>query len=133
MARAAIYTVNATAPTVAAGGTVPLGNTVRRFGSCVRQDGNAINLCGQGYFRVGVSAAVTPAAAGTVTLAARRDGVDIIGAVAAATVAAADTAVSLSFEAIVRNVCDCDAATLSLVLTGGEAVLDNLAVVVERL
>lgn len=133
MARAAIYTVNAAAPTVAAGGTVPLGNTVRRFGGCIRQEGNAITLCGQGYFRVGVSATVTPTAAGTVTLAARRDGVDIIGAAAAATVAAVDTAASLSFEAIVRNVCDCDAATLSFVLTGGEAVLDNFAVVVERL
>lgn len=133
MARAAIYTVNATAPTVAAGGTVPLGSTVRRFGGCIRQEGNALTLCGQGYFSVAVSATVTPSAAGTVTLAARRDGVDIIGAAASATVAATDTAVSLSFEALVRNVCDCDAATLSLVLTGGEAVLDNLAVVVEKL
>ncbi len=133
MSRSAIYTTNISAPTVADGGIVPLGVTTRRFGCNISLDGNTITLCGQGYYLVTVSATVTPSAAGTVKLTAQKDGVAIIGASASATAGATDIAVVLPITCIVRNACGCESSLLSLALTGGEAVINDLAVTVEKL
>ena len=132
MSKSAIYTTNVSNPTVAAGGIVPVGSTTRRYGCNIRQDGNAITLCGQGYYLVNVSATVAPTAAGTVSLTAQKDGVAIIGATAAQTVAANGEA-NLNITAIVRNACGCDGSLLSLVLDGVASVVNNLAVTVEKL
>nr|DAE08494.1 MAG TPA: hypothetical protein [Siphoviridae sp. ctD2Q91] len=132
MSKSAIYTTNTSAPTVPVGGIVPVGSTARRFGCNIRQDGNAITLCGQGYYLVNVSATVAPTAAGTVSLTAQKDGVPIIGAVASSTVAANGTT-SLAITAIVRNACGCDGSLLSLALDGVASVVNNLAVTVEKL
>lgn len=133
MSRSAIYTANTFAPTVAAGDIVPFGATVRRYGCNLSQDGNAITLCGQGYYQVTISATLTPSAAGTVTLTAQKDGVAIPGATASATAGATDIALDLSITCIVRNACGCGSSLLSLVLTGEETVVNNLAVTVEKL
>ena len=132
MSKSAIYTTNVSNPTVAVGGIVPVGSTTRRYGCNIRQDGNAITLCGQGYYLVNVSATVAPTAAGTVSLTAQKDGVAIIGATAAQTVAANGVA-TLTITAIVRNACGCDGSLLSLVLDGVASVVNNLAVTVEKL
>lgn len=132
MSKSAIYTTNTSAPTVPVGGIVPVGSTARRFGCNIRQDGNAITLCGQGYYLVNVSATVAPTAAGTVSLTAQKDGVAIIGATATQTVAANGVA-NLTITAIVRNACGRDGSLLSLVLDGVASVVNNLAVTVEKL
>lgn len=133
MSKSAIYTTNATAPTIAVDGIIPVGTTTRRYGCNIRQDGNAITLCGQGYYLVNVSATVTPAAAGTVSVTAQKDGVAIVGATGFETVAAVSNAVNISITAIVRNTCGCDSSILSFVLGGVAAVVNNLAVTVEKL
>ena len=117
MSKSAIYTTNVSAPTVAVGGIVPFGTTTRRYGCNIRQDGNAITLCGQGYYLVNISATLAPTAAGTVSLTAQKDGVAIIGATASQTVAAAGIA-NLDITAIVRNACGCESSLLSLILGG---------------
>lgn len=132
MSKSAIYTTNVSNPTVAVGGIVPVGSTTRRYGCNIRQDGNAITLCGQGYYLVNVSATVAPTAAGTVSLAAQKDGVAIIGATAAQTVAANGVA-NLNITTLVRNACGCDGSLLSLVLDGVASVVNNLAITVEKL
>lgn len=132
MSKSAIYTTNVSAPTVAAGGIIPLGTTTRRFGCNVRQDGNAITLCGQGYYLVNVSATITASAAGTATLTAQKDGVAIIGATASQTVTA-NGVTNISLTAIVRNACGCESSLLSLLLGGVAGVVNNLAVTVEKL
>lgn len=132
MSKSAIYTTNVSNPTVAVGGIVPVGSTTRRYGCNIRQDGNAITLCGQGYYLVNVSATVAPTAAGTVSLTAQKDGVAIIGATAAQTVAANGVA-NLTITAIIRNDCGCDGSLLSLALDGVASVVNNLAVTVEKL
>ena len=132
MSKSAIYTTNVSNPTVAVGGIVPVGSTTRRYGCNIRQDGNAITLCGQGYYLVNVSATVAPTAAGTVSLTAQKDGVAIIGATTAQTVAANGVA-NLNITAIVRNACACNGSILSLVLDGVASVVNNLAVTVEKL
>lgn len=132
MSKSAIYTTNVSNPTVAVGGIVPVGSTTRRYGCNIRQDGNAITLCGQGYYLVNVSATVAPTAAGTVSLTAQKDGVAIIGATAAQTVAANGVA-NLTIAAIIRNACGCDGSLLSLALDGVASVINNLAFTVEKL
>lgn len=132
MSKSAIYTSNISAPTVAAGGIVPLGTTTRRYGCNVRQDGNAITLCGQGYYLLNVSATLTTIAAGTVSLTAQKDGVAIIGATASQT-ATANGTTNLGITAIVRNACGCESSLLSLILGGVGATVNNLAVTVEKL
>lgn len=133
MAKSAIYTVNTTAPTLAVGDIIPLGNTVRRFGQCIRQDGNAISVCGKGYYLVTASITATPTAAGTITVNAQKDGVAIPGATASETVAAANTSVNLSIAAIVRNICDCGGSMLSFAVEDSAGVINNIAVTVEKL
>lgn len=133
MSKSAIYVANISAPTVADGGIVPLGSILRRYGCNINMDGNAITLCGQGYYLVTVSATVTPSAAGTVTLLAQKDGVPIAGAEASATAGATDIAITLPITCTVRNACGGESSLLSLLLTGGEAVVNNLAVTVEKL
>lgn len=132
MSKSAIYTSNISAPTVAAGEIVPPGTTTRRYGCNVRQDGNAITLCGQGYYLLNVSATLTTIAAGTVSLTAQKDGVAIIGATASQT-ATANGTTNLGITAIVRNACGCESSLLSLILGGVGATVNNLAVTVEKL
>ena len=132
MSKSAIYTTNVSNPTVAIGGIVPVGTTTRRHGCNVRQDGNTITLCGQGYYLINISATLAPSAAGTVSLTAQKDGVAIIGATAAQTVAASGVA-NLAITAIVRNACGCESSILSLLLGGVASVVNNLAVTVEKL
>ena len=133
MSKSAIYTTNTTAQTIAVDGIIPVGTTTRRYGCNVRQDGNAITLCGQGYYLVNVSATVTPTAAGTVSVTAQKDGVAIVGATGSETVAAVANAANISITAIVRNACGCDSSILSFILGGVAAVVDNFAVTVYKL
>ena len=133
MSKPAIYTTNTSKPTVAVGGVVPVGVTTRRFGCNIKQDGNTIILCGKGYYLVNVSATVAPTAAGAVSLTAQKDGVEIIGATAAATATGASDELNLSITALIRNACGCESSILSLVLGGTEAVVNNLSVVAEKL
>ena len=133
MSKSAIYTTNTAATTIAVDGIIPVGTTTRRYGCNIRQDGNAITLCGQGYYLVNVSATVTPTAAGTVSVTAQKDGVSIVGATGSETVAAVSNAANISITAIVRNACGCDSSILSFILGGVAAVVDNFAVTVEKL
>ena len=133
MSKSAIYTTNTTAPSIAVDGIIPVGTTTRRYGCNIRQDGNAITICGQGYYLVNVSATVTPTAAGTVSVTAQKDGVAIVGATGSETVAAVANAANISITAIVRNACGCDSSILSFILGGVAAVVDNFAVTVYKL
>lgn len=128
MSKSMITTVNSLAQTVTAGNIIPLGTTVRRFGCNCRQDGNTIANTGKGYYTVLVSVTATPAAAGTITVTAKNDGVDIIGATGSATVAAANTSVNISLIGTIRNYSDCETSSLSVVLTGEDAVINNMTV-----
>lgn len=133
MSKSAIYTTNTSAPTVTIGGIIPVGSTTRRYGCNIKQDGNTITLCGNGYYLINVSATVTPSAAGTVSVTAQKDGVAIIGATGSETVAAAADSVTIGLTAIVRNACGCESSILSFVLGGVASVVDSLAVTVVKL
>lgn len=131
MSKSIIYTTNVTASAVEVGDLIPLGNTSRRYGCNLRQDGNGITATGAGYYLVTMSATVAPTAAGAVTITGQKDGVAIIGATATST-AAAGAATDLAFSTVVRNI-GCDSSILSFVLTGAAATVSNFAVSVVKL
>jgi hypothetical protein len=127
-----LFTAMTSPTTVAAGGDIPLGNVVRRYGCGATLSGNAISLNGDGYYDADVSVTVIPAAAGTITATLLQDGVAIPGATASATVAATDTSVTLSFPAAVRLLRYSPRATLRLTLSAAGSVT-NAAVTVRKL
>lgn len=127
-----LFTAMTSPTTVAAGGDIPLGNVVRRYGCGATLSGNAISLNGEGYYDADVSVTVIPTAAGTITASLLQDGVAIPGATASATVAATDTSVTLSFPAAVRLLRYSPRATLRLTLSAAGSVT-NAAVTVRKL
>lgn len=130
-----LYCINNTSVTIPENSSIPLGMTIRRFGSNIRTDGFGILVQGSGYYGVDASFSITPAAADTITIQLYQDGVAVPGALAIATVAAVDTTINLSFPAVIRLMgcsCSAESSTLEFRVTGGDIVLNNGAVKVER-
>ncbi|MGN1383259.1 MAG: hypothetical protein ACI4W2_10655 [Eubacterium sp.] len=147
MSKAAIYTastspvtINLTAAQPTA--TLPLGTTVRRFGricceNILELSGNGILARDSGYYKVDVSAVLTPAAAGIYTVTLYQDGQPVQGAAQSVTAAAGAT-IGLNIPAIVRTRCECGASTLTLVVSTtatepATIVVNNTGVTVEKI
>ena len=129
--KSAINTVMSTPTAILAGGTVPIGTIIRRYGCGIEQNGNGLTILEPGYYDITVSMTVLPTAATAITATLLRDGVAVPGATASATPAAAGAAVNLTLKALVRHGCNCDAATLTAALSAA-ATVNNMAVVIER-
>ena len=123
-----IYTANTTAQTVPVGGTVNLGGIKRRTGCALSMSGDTITMHKSGYYDVYVGITATPTVIGTVTATLYQDGVPVSGATASATVAATETAVSLAFPAVVRLCGECCTSNLTIVMSGVETTVNNVAV-----
>lgn len=117
---------------VTAGGVIPLGSLIRRYGCDIALSGNAVNLTGTGYYDVDASITATLTAAGTVTVTLYKDGVAVPGATASETGTASGT-VNLNIPALVRQACCASGSALSLVLTGAAATVNNVALRVQRI
>lgn len=131
--KSAIYTAQTGSQSVLAGGTISPGAIVRRFGCGVGLNGDGITLSAPGYYDIDVSITAAPVAAGAVTATLYRNGVAIAGATATATAAAAGDFVNLSLTALERVPCNGNTATLTLVLTGGDAAVTNIATVIQKI
>lgn len=123
-----IYTANTTAQTVPVGGTVNLGGIKRRTGCALSMSGDTITMHKSGYYDVYVGITATPTVIGTVTATLYQDGVPVSGATASATVATTETAVSLAFPAVVRLCGECCTSNLTIVMSGVETAVNNVAV-----
>lgn len=131
--KSAIYVANTGAQVLQIGSTISLGSIIRRYGCAVNLNGNGITVDERGYYDVDATVIATAAAAGTVTVNLLRDGVAVPGAVASATAAAAGT-VALPITALVRQACGCSGgSTLTLVLGGTAATINNVALKVIKL
>lgn len=126
-----IYTVNAGA-TANAGGAIPLGSIIRRFGCNINLNGNGIIINGAGYYDFDIVLTVLPAAAGAITATLMRDGVAVPGATATATAAAIGDAVTLPITAMVREFGNAPAGTFTVVLSAA-ATVSNIAVTVDKI
>lgn len=125
-----IYTVMNTPTAVVAGGVVPLGTIIRRFGCGLDLNGSGISMYPPGYYEADVNLTVLPVAAGPITATLYVDGVAYPGAIATGTAAAAANPVNLNISALIRNVC-AGIRTLTVVLDAA-ATVDNAAVTVVK-
>lgn len=125
-----IYTVMNTPVSVLAGGTVPLGAAVRRYGCGVDLNGNALQLIAPGYYDIKVNVTAQPEAAGPITATVYVDGVPYPGAVGTVTAAAAGDDVQIVIPAIVRN--NCNSRRMVTVVLSAAATVTNAAVVAEK-
>ena len=126
--RSAIYAVNTSTATIPEGGNYQPNTIIRRFGQCCQMANNAMELNGQGYYDVAVTATVTGTVAGNVTMTVYQDGAAVPGMNATQTIKAVGDAVTLGTSGIVRVYCGKNSSTLTVVI-GGQAVTgSNLAI-----
>ena len=126
MSRSVLYFDNNTSQDVVDGGTIALGNTIRRYGCNCQLDGNLVTLNGTGYYDISATVTLTPTAAGTVTVTAYQDSDVIPGVTASATVADTDTTVTLPLIGIARNTCVSPLTNIKFVLSGVAATITNI-------
>lgn len=141
MARAMGYYTYTGVQEVAAGGILPLENTIRQYGQCIRLSNNVIKLrssCGcngvvhaAGYYTVHVNATLTASAVGQVTVSLYQDGNLVPGAVQTSS-AAADGIVNFGFTAPVRVFCNQSESTLTVYVNGQQVDTVNVAVEVVK-
>ena len=112
---------------------MPIGETVRRYGCNIRQNGNTITLSGKGYYVINASATLSPTAAGDVGISMLKNGIAVQGANANVTVGVANNTTSVFTTAIVRNNCDYDNSDISFVLNTTGANITNFAVTITKL
>ena len=133
MSRSLIQTTNQTTQAVALNGIISLGSVLRRFGCNLRLSGNAIECVGEGYYVVDCNVTVAPTAAGDVTVALYDNGVQIPGAIASGTVAAAGDFITLPIETTIRQGCCCDSAeSITAVLLAGPGDVANIGLRIEK-
>lgn len=138
-----LYAANTASQALAVGDTINMGSPVRRFG-CVKNTSvpyatvngttTTLSSCGHcpTYFDIEAAFVVTPTVDGTVTITALQDGVAIPGAVAAATVAAADTTVTLPLTFGVRLNTGTTSSNITYVLSGAASTVSNTAETVSK-
>lgn len=134
MSSSAIYTVNSNSEALVTGSVVPLGVTVRRFGSALENTGMSIRAKAAGYYKVDGTITIASAAVGPYVLEMYVNGVAYPGAYTSDVSATIGDAVTLSLPTtIVRKSCGCgDSLSITFVVTGIGA-LTNSAVTVEKM
>lgn len=133
MSKSLIQVANPSSQSVAVNSIIPLGSVQRRYGCNCRLSGNAIELSGEGYYTIDADVSIAPTAAGNVTVAVYKDGVQIPGAIAYGSVSTASNPVSLCINCTVRQGCCCDSAdNITLVLLEGAGVVTNVSMRVEK-
>ena len=133
MSRSLIQTANTSPQTVAVGGTISLGNVLRRYGCNCRLNGSAVEIEGAGYYTISGTVTLAPTAAGNSTIALLDNGVPIPGATATGGITTVGNSVTLPIETTVREGCACDGASqITCVLTSGAATVSNVSFRVEQ-
>lgn len=133
MGKSLIQVTNQSSQAVALNSIISLGSVLRRFGCNCRLSGNAIEVAGEGYYKIDGTVTVSPTAVGTVTVALYNNGVQIPGAIASGSVSTAGNPVTLPLETTIRQGCCCDSAdNITLVLTEGPGTVDNVSLRIEK-
>ncbi len=131
MAKSVLYMANTAASAIAVGGTIPLGNIVRRYGCGANLSAAGVLLRKEGYYEISGNFTFVASATGTVTVTAYQDGVAIPGAEASVT-AAAGARITLPMSTVARVLCNNPQSMIAFVLTGQAVTNVNTAVVVNK-
>ena len=133
LSRALIQTANQSPQNVALNGIIALGSVQRRFGCACRLSGNAIEVSESGYYLADITVTVTPTEIGNVTIALFEDGVAVQGATNTGSVAAVGDTTTIPIVATLRKgCCDVNASNLTVVLTEGPGVVNNISTRVQK-
>ena len=133
MSKSLIQTVNQSSQTVAENSIINLGSVIRRYGCNLRMNGNAVEVSGEGYYKIDCNVTLAPTEAGTATIAIYKNGVQLTGATASGTAAAAGDFITLPVQTTIREGCQCDGGTaLTVVLVSGASTISNIALRVEK-
>ena len=135
MSKSIIYTANTSAQNIAINGVINPGSIIRRYGPNLNLSGQAIQVCGAGYYDIDTSITLAPTAAGNVTVTAFLNNVAIPGATATGTATTANNIINLNINGVIREACTCceGISNLTFVLTGTAASVTNIAISVEKL
>ena len=131
MSKSLIQTVNPTTQAVALNGIISPGSVLRRFGCNCRLSGNAIELVGCGYYKVGATVTVEPTAAGSTVVSLFENGNTVPSAYGEGTAAAAGDAVTVPILTTVRLRED-GTSSLTFVLTEGAGDVTNISAQIEK-
>jgi hypothetical protein len=135
MSRSALYTANTSNQLVAVNNEIGLGSIIRRYGCNLDLSGSTVRVAGEGYYDFKVSVTAAPVAEGEVTITLYKNNVPIQGATASETVAAGGDYANLAIDGIIRENCAiCDGpSNITLVLSGGQANISNVALTAEKI
>lgn len=132
--KSSVYIANTTATNVATNSAIPFGAIQRRYGCSLDATSGGVILKNCGYYLVNATITFTAPTTGTVTVALRDDGVNVVGATASETVNTATTEVhTIAITAIVRVLNGAAPDTLTLLNTGIEITPSNVAVTVVKI
>ena len=129
MSQAIIQTVNANNQVLTANSLIGLGTTTNRYGCGLQQNGNGIEISGTGYYEIKATVVVTPTAAGNITINMQKNGINIPGARAIASVTTVGNSTTVPIDFIIRRPCACcsnaDIITFSV---DNATTINNIAV-----
>ena len=133
MSKSLIQTVNQSSQTVAVNSIIELGSVIRRYGCNLRLNGNAVEVNGEGYYKIDGNVTLTPSAVGNVTVAVYKNGVPLTGATATGGVTTVGNSITLPIQTTIKEGCSCDGGTaLTVVLVAGASTVNNVALRVEK-
>jgi len=131
MGKSLIQVANQSTQVVAENSIIALGSVIRRYGCNCRLSGNAIEVTGEGYYKIDGTVTVEPTAEGTVTVGAYDNGTQLPGVIASANAAAASP-VTLPLTGTIRIGCCSGADNIALMLLAGAGNITNVSLRVEK-
>ena len=134
MGKSLIQTTNQSTQSVANESIISLGSVLRRYGCNCRLSGNAIEIVGEGYYKIDAQVSIEPTAEGNVIVALYNNGVQVQGAIAYGSTSTATNPVTLPIQTTIRQGCKCcdSADSLTLVLIEGAGDVTNVSMRVEK-
>ena len=134
MSNSLIMMATTTSNSVLANGIIPLSTITRRRGQVITSNNNSLFLNRAGYYKVNASVTFTAPAAGTITIQAQKNGVNIVGMTASTAITTANTEVrTLNISGIVRVTCGEGFGTLTLINSGLAITTSNVEIDAEYL
>ena len=125
MSKSAIYVINTTSGTsIAAGGTYPITQVVRRFGCDLKNNGTGITASNTGYYKINANITAVATGAGVVTATLYNNGVAIPGANASVTATEGGT-INLSINTILRLTCCANPADITIGISAAATTVNG--------
>lgn len=133
MSKSLIQVVNQTSQALVADSIINPGSTVRRYGCNCKQNGNAIELSGAGYYAFTGTVTLVPDAIGNVSVALYSNGVQVPGTLVGGSVSTVGNSVTLPIVATLRQGCYCDGGdSVVCRLVAGPSTVTNFSLRVEK-